>query len=346
MFDDCSLLHHVNCLATDISADGCIENWLEGVAQQGTFVKAADMNDWPEGASGIPEGWAVENDDGTPIISASKYLTFHSQGVTVIGMENVGGNAPVLYYSDDLDTWTRWDYDTLHVKSTRSLYFCGINPDGVSSITGSEDVIYSSFTASGDHFSVSGDMMSLLDPNNDLTAMPSTGGFVYLFKDCSLLTSAPSLPATVLSYGCYAGLFYGCSSLTEAPVLPATEMKSASYIIMFSGCSSLTNAPELPATTLDDSCYSQMFEGCTSLVEAPELPATTLVQVCYSGMFKDCTSLSRIVCKATDITALNCLVDWVNNVSSQGTFVKAKDNDSWTTGVSGIPQGWTVEDAN
>ena len=342
MFSGSLNLKYVKALATNISASGCVDEWLRDVAANGTFIKSAQMNDWPTGISGIPEGWTVEN-DGATLISASKYLTFTSEGLTVIGMENVADNAPVLYYSEDLDTWKQWDYDTLHVKSSRPLYFCGNNPNGVS-ITRSEDIAYSSFTASGDYFSVSGDMMSLLDPNNDLTAMPSTGGFVYLFKDCSLLTSAPSLPATVLSYGCYAGLFYGCSNLTEAPVLPATEMKAASYIIMFSGCSSLTTAPELPATTLDDSCYSQMFEGCTSLAEAPELPATTLVQACYSGMFKDCTSLSRIVCKATDISAQSCLVDWVNNVSSQGTFVKSI-GVQWPEGVSGIPEGWTVQDA-
>ena len=342
MFTGSANLKYVKSLATNISANGCVDEWLGNVAAEGTFVKSAQMNDWPTGTSGIPEGWTVE-DDGTTLISASKYLTFTSEGLTVIGMENVADNAPVLYYSEDMDTWKQWDYDTLHVKSSRPLYFCGNNPNGVS-ITRSEDIAYSSFTASGDYFSVSGDMMSLLDPNNDLTAMPSTGGFALLFKDCSLLTSAPSLPATVLSDGCYAGLFSGCSSLTSAPALPATEMKAASYIIMFSGCSSLTTAPELPATTLDDSCYSQMFEGCTSLVEAPELPATTLVQVCYSGMFKDCTSLSRIVCKATDISAQSCLVDWVNNVSSQGTFVKAT-GVQWPEGVSGIPEGWTVVDA-
>ena len=74
-------------LATDISADECLENWVEGVAENGTFTKAASMDikeddseddsgdDYmpvflssrsanpsiPWGVNGIPEGWKVKS---------------------------------------------------------------------------------------------------------------------------------------------------------------------------------------------------------------------------------------------------------------------------------------------
>ena len=86
-----------------------------------------------------------------------------------------------------------------------------------------------------------------------------------------------------------------------------------------------------------------MFDGCASLTTAPELPATTLTESCYNNMFAQCTSLNYIKCLATDISAANCTFGWLTNVASLGTFVKADDMEDWTTGIEGIPEGWTVQ---
>ena len=149
------------------------------------------------------------------------------------------------------------------------------------------------------------------------------------------------LPATTLADYCYDSMFQGCSSLTSAPELPATTLVGSCYDSMFEGCTSLTTAPVLPATTLTSSCYSSMFRGCTSLTNAPALPATTLADYCYEYMFDGCSSLSYIKCLATDISAYRCRDYWVRGVSSTGTFVK-NPNKTWSTGVDGIPRGWTV----
>jgi hypothetical protein len=69
-----------------------------------------------------------------------------------------------------------------------------------------------------------------------------------------------------------------------------------------------------------------------------------LKKYCYYNMFYGCTSLNHIVCLATNISASNCTTDWVNGVASTGTFVKDHNMTSWTTGNSGIPTGWAVED--
>jgi len=58
MFISCTNLSSVKCLATNISATGCTEKWLEDVASSGTFTKAAGVA-WGEGMSGIPSGWTV-----------------------------------------------------------------------------------------------------------------------------------------------------------------------------------------------------------------------------------------------------------------------------------------------
>jgi len=61
-------------------------------------------------------------------------------------------------------------------------------------------------------------------------------------------------------------------------------------------------------------------------------------------MFRDCTSLSNITMLATNISAYSCLLDWVKNVASTGTFTKHQDMTTLPSGDSGIPSGWTVVD--
>ena len=194
--------------------------------------------------------------------------------------------------------------------------------------------------------------MSMFNGCSSLTTTPElpvttlAGGCYYgMFKGCSSLTTAPELPATTLAAVCYTEMFKGCTSLTTAPELPVTTLANNCYDGMFSGCTSLTTAPKLPANTLASRCYRQMFSGCTSLTTAPELPATTLADYCYMSMFNGCTKLNYIKMLATDISATNCLSDWVNSVSSTGTFIKNAAMTSLPTGNSGIPSGWAVQDA-
>ena len=152
------------------------------------------------------------------------------------------------------------------------------------------------------------------------------------------------LPATSVTYACYLRMFAICENLVSAPALPATELDTECYCDMFVGCRNLATAPALPATSLAHACYKSMFQGCESLVVAPELPATTLPISCYEYMFLGDKNLNDIKCLATDMSAPNCLVGWVNGVSPTGTFVKAP-GASWPTGDSGIPTGWTVIEA-
>jgi hypothetical protein len=58
-----------------------------------------------------------------------------------------------------------------------------------------------------------------------------------------------------------------------------------------------------------------------------------------------CYSLNSIKCLATNISASDCTTNWVEGVASSGTFIKAANMSGWTTGNSGIPSGWTVQNA-
>ena len=166
-----------------------------------------------------------------------------------------------------------------------------------------------------------------------------------MFAACTSLVKAPELPATTLENGCYYAMFFGCVSLVKAPELPAIVLVNNCYDSMFRGCTSLVNVPELPATTLAGLCYYYMFSNCTSLVKAPELPATTLTDDCYDGMFDGCTSLNYIkaMFTTTPTPGTNYTANWVNGVSTAGTFVKSSAATWNVTGVNGVPTGWDVE---
>jgi uncharacterized protein (TIGR02145 family) len=163
-----------------------------------------------------------------------------------------------------------------------------------------------------------------------------------MFSGCTGLSAAPELPATTLAEGCYQTMFSGCTGLSAAPELPVTTLAGYCYGSMFINCTGLTSAPLLPATTLAEGCYSNMFVGCTGLTAAPELPATTLAEGCYSQMFLFCGNLSHITMLATNISASNCLNNWVDGVAATGSFVKNSSATWDVTGTSGVPYGWTV----
>lgn len=101
----------------------------------------------------------------------------------------------------------------------------------------------------------------------------------------------------------------------------------------------------LPATAVGDSSYSELFSDCRLLVKGPTLVAPVLARACYWAMFNGCGKLEYVKCLATDISAANCTEAWLGWVHSTGIFVKAAGMNHWPTGDSGIPNGWTVEDA-
>lgn len=62
MFQNCSRLAQITCLATSISATYCTYNWVYGLGSSGVFRKNSSMSSWGSGNSGIPSGWTTVND--------------------------------------------------------------------------------------------------------------------------------------------------------------------------------------------------------------------------------------------------------------------------------------------
>ena len=206
-----------------------------------------------------------------------------------------------------------------------NLRLRGTNTNG----TASADEPYSTITFTDPNVKVAckGDIRTLLDWKNYSTVETQNARFCNLFEGCSVLTSAPELPATTLADNCYNAMFIGCTSLTSAPKLPATTLALGCYNSMFYDCKSLTSAPKLPATELAICCYTGMFYDCTSLTSAPKLSATTLAEGCYEGMFIGCSNLQE----APELPATTLAKSCYREMFSRCTSLKSAPTLSATT---------------
>ena len=223
------------------------------------------------------------------------YITFKAKGEQKFKMTTEGGYTfSNLEYSVNNSEWASVAIGTEipFGGAKGDLRLRGINPNGTA--TGLYACSTIKFTEANVNVACTGDIRTLQDWKNYNIVETRNARFCYLFLNCSVLTSAPELPATELEDRCYYGMFYGCTSLTAAPELPATELEDRCYSTMFEKCTSLKSAPELPATKLASFCYYEMFYGCTSLTSAPKLSAIELAEACYCKIFCGCKNLSSI----------------------------------------------------
>ena len=306
------------------------------------------------------------------------YVTFTAEAEQKFKM-TTDGNYTIsgLQYSVNNGKWE-------NVVANEEVTFGGTNGDlrlrGTNiNGTASEWSTYSTITFTDDvNVACTGNILTLLDWRNYNIVETNKAKFCSLFKDCSVLTTAPELPATKLAEHCYASMFSGCTSLTSAPKLPAIELAKYCYLYMFYGCTRLTSASELPATTLANDCYDSMFYGCTSLTSAPKLPATTLARSCYSSMFFGCSSLTSApklsaielaracYCKMfyccenlLSVTMLapsdqiskatNCCLNWLLDAGTSATSrtLKVMDADAYTAleNTAYLPDNWKKDAA-
>ena len=298
--------------------------------------------------TGIKAGpWTPASGTTTGDLICYPYVTFTAKDSQTFKMTKTRNIS--LEYSVNNGKWENVvvDKEVTFGGTNGDLRLRGTNINGTASGSYTwSDYSTIKFTDKNVKVACTGDIRTLLDWRNYSTVDTKNAKFCYLFKDCSVLTSAPDLPATTLAGYCYFKMFEGCTSLTSAPELKATtladecyfsmfrnctsltsapkltatELKYYCYGSMFAGCTSLEKAPELPATTLANNCYTFMFSGCTSLTSAPELKATKLVYKCYYGMFSGCTKLSTVtMLTPSDQITYQCCDTWLDNAGTDGT---------------------------
>ena len=255
-------------------------------------------------------GTITDNGKAEQII---RYVTFTAEAEQTFKMITKGNYAITgLQYSVDNGKWQNVEKDipVTFGGTNGTLRLRGTNINGTASNWSEYSTI--TFTKPNVKVACTGDIRTLLDWRNYSTVDTKKARFCSLFDGCSVLTSAPELPATTLADNCYSFMFYGCTSLTSAP--------------------------ELKATTLAVSCYNYMFSGCTKLstvtMLAPSDQILNTISCCYNWLYKtgtDETVTSRTLI-VTDEAAYNALVsktkylpdNWKKGAA--GTTVKKEDN--------------------
>ena len=305
------------------------------------------------------------------------YVTFTAKDPQTFKMtEYEGYKISGLEYSVNNGAWATIKAGTgvTFGGSNGNLRLRGTNLNGTS-VLGQYSTI--TFTDSNVPVACTGDIRTLLDWNNYATVNTENAMFIKLFENCSVLTSAPELPATSLADNCYYCMFSGCTNLKSAPELPAPTLTKNCYTYMFSGCTNLKTAPELPAKALAFQCYTGMFSMCTNLKTAPKLPAKNPRAECYarmfsgctnlksaelsiefldrgccSSMFKDCTNLSSVtmLARSTEITSGEYLLDyWLNNAGTDPSVknhtLKVQDKAAYEAlkaNARYLPTNWQI----
>ena len=274
-------------------------------------------------------GITVTDWDNTGIITEGSkaehiipYVTFKAEEAQTFKMTTTGSyEIKGLEYSVNNGEWKT-------VVANTEVPFGGANGDlrlrGTNHNGTAKDESYYStikFTDETVNVACTGDIRTLLDWKNYNIVKTDNAKFCSLFETCSVLTSAPELPATKLADCCYYYMFYKCTNLTSAPVLPAT--------------------------TLAQECYSNMFTECTNLTSAPELPATKLAVYCYFAMFSNCPKLSSVTMLApkSEIEAKNnCVLNWLDNAGTSETVssrtLKVQDAAAYTALEGYLPDIW------
>ena len=269
--------------------------------------------------------WGTDKIEGGKAEEYIPYVTFTAKDPQTFKMIEYGGyKISGLEYSVNNSDWAT-------VKAGSGVTFGGTNGDlrlRGTNINGTAPSLnaYSTITFTDKNVKVActGDIRTLQDWRNYSTVNTQNAKFCYLFNGCTVLTSAPELPATKLANDCY---YY-----------------------MFGDCTSLTSAPELKATTLADYCYYFMFYGCTSLTSTPELKATTLADNCYSYMFYYCTKLSTVTMLALGdkiSEATDCYINWLLNAGTDPGItrtLKVQDNAAYDVlKIKGhLPTEWQI----
>lgn len=183
--------------------------------------------------------WGTDKIDGGKAEEYIPYVTFTAEKAQKFMMKTNGNyNISGLEYSVNFGDWTTVEAnkEVTFGGTNGDLRLRGTNTDGTASALDKYSTI--TFTDSYVPVACTGDIRTLLDWDNYTTVNTENAMFIKLFENCSVLTSAPELPATSLAYNCYYCMFSGC-----------TNLKSAELSIEF----------------LSRGCCGSMFYNCTNL---------------------------------------------------------------------------------
>ena len=157
------------------------------------------------------------------------YVTFKADGWQLFKMTtNENYKITGLEYSVNGGDWitVKEDVPVSFGEENGDLRLRGKNPDG----TATNSSLYSTIAFINNvDVACTGDIRTLLDWEKYKTVETNNARFCSLFKNCSVLTSAPELPATTLAEHCYYSMFSGCKKLSTVTMLAPSGQITNSY---------------------------------------------------------------------------------------------------------------------
>lgn len=237
-------------MTTNVTAAGCSYIYNLNVGKKKIKVTGIKAGPWTP-ASGTTTGDLI----------CYPYVTFTAKDSQTFKMTNPSN----IEYSVNNGKWATVEAGTevTFGGANGTLRLRGTNINGTASGSSAWSK-YSTITFTDKTVKVActGDIRTLLDWRNYSTVNTQNALFCYLFKDCSVLTSAPDLPATTLAGYCYFKMFEGCTSLTSAPELKATKLVYKCYYGMFSGCTKLSTVTMLtPSDQITYQCCDTWLDN-------------------------------------------------------------------------------------
>ena len=198
-------------------------------------------------------GITVTDWDNTGIITEGSkaehiipYVTFKAEEAQTFKMTTTGTyEIKGLEYSVNNGDWATVEAGTKvpFGGDKGDLRLRGTNTNGTAD--GQTLISTIEFTEANVNVACTGDIRTLLDWRNYNKVETGNARFCGLFYNCSVLTSAPELPATKLADFCYSQMFSNCTNLVSAPVLPATTLADFCYYYMFNNCKKLSTVTML-----------------------------------------------------------------------------------------------------
>ena len=229
------------------------------VGKDKVSVSGITVKDWTGGTI---------TDNGKTEECPTPYVTFTAKGEQKFMMTTEGGYTfSNLEYSVNNSEWASVAIGTEipFGGAKGDLRLRGINPNGTATAWYACSTI--KFTEANVNVACTGDIRTLLDWRIYNIVETNNAKFCSLFNGCSVLTSAPELPATKLVDNCYNRMFEGCTSLTSAPKLSAIELADGCYFRMFYGCENLLSvtmlAPSDQISKATDCCYNWLYNAGT-----------------------------------------------------------------------------------
>ena len=200
---------------------------------------------------------------GDLVVVGIPYVTFKAEQPQTFKMTVQGGyKITGLQYSVNNGEWkTVVENEKVTFGEAKgTLRLRGTNIKGTASGWYAFSTI--TFTDPNVKVACTGDIRTLLNWKSYSTVDTQNARFCSLFDGCSVLTSAPELPATKLAGNCYEYMFYGCTKLSTVTMLASSDQISGKTYCCNNWLSKAgTSAASRKLIVLDEAAYNALVNN-------------------------------------------------------------------------------------